>query len=104
MRTQPIAAREVANRLIELAEGSAVGRSRDLAGPQAEHLIELARAYADAAGLPGTIVSIPLPGVMGTAMRTGALLPDSTAQTGIATFAEWLNAQDLRNSSPRPPA
>jgi uncharacterized protein YbjT (DUF2867 family) len=92
MRTQPVAAREVAARLVELAETDARGRAADLAGPREERLVELARAYAAAKGLRGTIVSIPLPGGMGAAMRSGALLPGPEAQRGTLTFAEWLRA------------
>jgi len=102
MHTQPIAAREVAVRLIDLVEGGAIGRAQDLAGPQPERLIRLARAYGKAAQLPGRIVSIPLPGVMGRAMRTGILLPDTTAQSGTITFTQWLSARKFHTLPSRP--
>jgi len=44
MHTQRIAAREVAVRLIDLGEGGAIGRAQNLAVPQPERLIRLARA------------------------------------------------------------
>lgn len=93
MRTQPVAAVEVAQRLVELAESDARGRARELAGPREERLIDLVRAFASAKGLRGPIVSIPLPGRMGAAMRSGALLPGPDAQLGTLTFGDWLRAR-----------
>ena len=46
MRTQPIAAREVAEHLVDLAEAGPAGRVPDLAGPREESLVEMVRAYA----------------------------------------------------------
>ena len=93
MRTQPVAASEVAELLVELAESDARGRARDLAGPREERLIDLVRASASAAGSRAPIISIPLPGGMGAAMRSGALLPGSDAQLGTLTFTEWMRAR-----------
>jgi uncharacterized protein YbjT (DUF2867 family) len=92
MRMQPVAAREVAARLVELAEADARGRATDLAGPREENLVDLARAYAAVAAIRGPIVAVPLPGGMGAAMRNGVLLPGPEAQLGSLTFAEWLRA------------
>jgi uncharacterized protein YbjT (DUF2867 family) len=93
MRTQPVAAVEVAERLVELAESDARGRARDLAGPREERLIDLVRSYASATDRRGPIMSVPLPGGMGAAMRSGALLAGPDAQLGRVTFAEWLAAR-----------
>ena len=93
MRTQPVAAAEVAERLVDLAESDARGRARDLAGPREERLIDLVRASASVGGFRGPIISIPLPGEMGAAMRSGALLPGPDAQRGVLTFSEWLRAR-----------
>ncbi|AWB88429.1 SDR family oxidoreductase [Salinibacterium hongtaonis] len=90
MRTQPVAAREVAERLVDVAEQDAQGRVSDLAGPREERLVTLARAYARAKGWRIPIASVPLPGGMGTAMRDGTLLPGPDAQRGSVTFDEWL--------------
>lgn len=92
MRTQPVAASEVAERLVELAEQDAQGRVRDLAGPREEKLVSLACAYARAKGIRGSVVAVPLPGGMGAAMRSGALLPGPDAQLSPITFDEWLSA------------
>jgi uncharacterized protein YbjT (DUF2867 family) len=99
MRTQPVAAVEVAGRLVELAESDARGRVAEFAGPREERLIDLVRSFAAATGRRGPVVSIPLPGAMGAAMRSGALLPGPDAQLGRLTFAEW-----LRDVRPQPAA
>ncbi|MEZ3161128.1 SDR family oxidoreductase [Microbacterium sp. BWT-B31] len=92
MRTQPIAAREVAERLVDLAEAGPAGRVPDLAGPREESLVDMVRTYARATGHRGWIPSLPLPGAAGRAMREGALLPGRDAQLGKQTFAEWIAA------------
>lgn len=91
-RTQPIAVREVAEHLVALAESRPAGRVDDLAGPREEGLADMVRAYARAIGHRGWIPAVSLPGAMGRAQRSGALLPDAGAVLGRQTFAEWLDA------------
>jgi uncharacterized protein YbjT (DUF2867 family) len=45
MRCQPVAAREVAERLIELVEAGPSGRVPDFGGPREEVMVDLVRAY-----------------------------------------------------------
>jgi uncharacterized protein YbjT (DUF2867 family) len=90
MRTQPIAAREVAERLVDLAEAEPSGRARDLAGPREESLVEMIRAYARAQGIRGPIPAFSLPGAWGRALRSGKALPGPDAMLGRQTFEEWL--------------
>ena len=90
MRTQPIAAAEVAERLVELAESPAAGRVVDIAGPREESLVEMIRAYARASGHRGWIPAISFPGAAGREQRDGSLLPRPGAMLGLQTFAEWL--------------
>jgi uncharacterized protein YbjT (DUF2867 family) len=92
MRTQPVAAREVAERLVALAETGPSGRARDLGGPREERLVEMVRAYAHARGSRGWIPAIPLPGAPGKAQRDGSLLPGPDADRGVQTYAEWVAA------------
>jgi uncharacterized protein YbjT (DUF2867 family) len=89
-RTQPIAAREVAERLIELAVAEPAGRATDLAGPREESLADMVRAYARAKGSRAWIPSVSLPGAFGRAMRDGSLLPGADAVLGRQTFGEWV--------------
>jgi len=92
MRTQPVAAREVAERLVDIAVSDARGRATDLAGPREEDLVDVARRYARVMRIRGPILPVPLPGAMGTAMRTGALLPNPDADRAPTTFTAWLQA------------
>lgn len=102
MRTQPIAAHEVAEHLVELVEAGPTGRAADLAGPREESLVDMVRAYARARGVRGWIPALSLPGDWGRAMRSGAALPGSDAMLGSQTFAEWLATQQrLPRTPPR---
>lgn len=91
-RVQPVAAREVAEHLVDLAEKGAVNRARDLAGPREEELADMVRAYARAIGYPGPVPAVSVPSAWGRALRSGALLPGPDALRGRQTFAEWLHA------------
>ncbi|WP_432545432.1 SDR family oxidoreductase [Kineococcus sp. SYSU DK004] len=94
MRSQPVAAREVAERLVVLAEegvaGAAPGRARDLGGPEVLRMADAVRAYARATGRRGPVVEVPLPGAMGRAFRDGTLVAGPDADRGTQTFAQWL--------------
>ena len=93
MRTQPIAAREVASHLVDLAEGRPRGRARDLAGPHEESLVAMVRAYGRAIGRPATrwrVPAVSLPGAFGRWQRDGSALPGPDATLGVQTFAEWV--------------
>ncbi|MDZ8276707.1 SDR family oxidoreductase [Microbacterium aquimaris] len=90
MRTQPIAAREVASRLVDLAESPARGGYIELAGPREEELVDMVRRWARARGHRGWIPAIRLPGALGRAQRAGTLLPRDGAEIGSETFAAWL--------------
>lgn len=92
-RIQPIAARAVAERLVEIAVGEAQGRARDLAGPREESLAEMIRAFAQRAGFRGWIPAVSLPGGQMKGMRAGGVLPGSDAMLSTQTFADWLSAR-----------
>ena len=92
MQSQPVAAREVAERLVTLATGTPAGRAPDVAGPRVERLADMVRRYTKAAGRSERIVEVPLPGAYGTAMRDGTLLPRPGADLGVQTFDEWVAA------------
>lgn len=90
-RVQPIAAREVGERLAALAAGPAQGRVADLAGPREERLDDMVKAYARRTGHGGWIPSVSLPGAQMKGMRAGYALPAPGAILGTQTFAEWLD-------------
>ena len=89
-RVQPVAAREVGERLAALAVGAPQGRVADLAGPREERLDEMVKAYARRTGHDGWIPSVSLPGAQMKGMRAGYALPQPGATLGRQTFAEWL--------------
>lgn len=90
MKSEPVAAREVATRLVELATGAPAGRVPDLGGPRVESMAVMVRAYAHHTGKKSPIVEIPLPGGMGRAMRDGSLVTRAPADHGTLTYAQWL--------------
>ncbi len=92
MRTQPVAAREVADALVELALGEPCGMAPELAGPQTLELAPLARKLLRARGAKRAVVSFRMPGAAGRAMAAGALLPTGDGPRGRQTFDEWLSA------------
>ena len=93
MRSQPVAAREVAQRLVELATAAPAGHAPDLAGPREERMVRMTRAWASAGGRRRPILEIPVPGPFGRALRDGTLLPRAGASIGRQTFDEWLAAE-----------
>lgn len=92
MRSQPIAAREVAERLVDLAVAPAAGHVADIGGPREERMIDMVRSYAKATGRGGVSIAVPLPGGFGKAMRDGTLLTKPGAIRGTQTYAQWLAA------------
>lgn len=90
MRTQPVAAREVAEALVDAAEAGPRGRMADLGGPRAEELDDLVRAYLQKFRMRKQIAKLFIPGAMGKAMRSGDLIPKPGAAVGRQTFQEWL--------------
>ncbi|MGW8481985.1 SDR family oxidoreductase [Microbacterium sp. NPDC055903] len=89
-RTQPVAAREVGERLAAIAVGAPRGRAVDFAGPREESLAEMIRGYATVEGHRGWIPTVNLPTRQMKGMREGLALPGAEADLGRQTFAEWL--------------
>jgi len=94
MRSEPIAAREVAERLVELASSGPAGRVADLGGPQERRMADMVRAYAQRIGDRRRVVQVPLPGILGQGMRKGWLITGPDADHGTTTFDEWLSTVD----------
>lgn len=93
MRTQPVAAREVAEALVNAAEAGPGKRLPDLGGPRTEDLAALVRTYLQRTGKRKRIAKLFVPGSMGKIMRHGDLLPKPGAAVGRQTFQEWLQTQ-----------
>lgn len=90
MRTQPVAALEVAQALVRIVETGPVGRVPDLAGPQVHQLVDLARRVNHERDRRRLVVGVPLPGRVGRAMGAGDLLPATEGPRGHVTFDTWL--------------
>lgn len=98
MRTQPIAAREVAQHLVKLATGPAQGMAPDLAGPRVEQLVDMVRRLLRARGERRLVLPVRMPGAVGAAMTGDGQLPVAGApgSRGSQTFDEWLAQHVVR--------
>lgn len=91
MRCQPVAAREVAHRLVEVATGPAQKTAPELAGPREEQLVDMARRLLRAQGRHRWLIPVRFPGATGAAMTGDALLPAEAGPRGTQTFDQWLD-------------
>ena len=86
---QPIAAAEVADRLVELTLRAPAGLVSEMGGPSIYELADLLRSYLSATGKHRLIVGMPAPGGAARAFRAGAnLTPDRAV--GRQTWEEFL--------------
>jgi len=91
-RLQPIAAEDVAARLVELALGDPIGYAPDMGGPDVCTVEDLAWAYLAAAQERRPLLSVPIPGRAARAFRDGAhVTPERTV--GALTWDDYLRAQ-----------
>ncbi|MGP3937149.1 SDR family oxidoreductase [Nonomuraea sp. KM88] len=89
---QPIAPAEVAGVLAELATGEPRGRYADVAGPEPQDLVDMARRTHEARGR--TVRLVPTwSGIFGPAMAGDVLLPGEGARIAPTTFDDWLAGQ-----------
>ncbi len=89
---QPIAPADVADVLAEIATGEPQGRYTDVAGPETQDLVDMARRTLTARGR--TVKLVPTwSGLFGTAMAGDVLLPGEGARLAPTTFDEWLATQ-----------
>ncbi|MEX2984455.1 SDR family oxidoreductase [Streptomyces sp. C36] len=90
LRFQPVDAREVAARLVELTLGEPAGLVPDLAGPTVYGLADLSRGYLRARGKSRPMLPVRMPGKAGRAYRAGENLSLETAVTGHRTWEDFL--------------
>jgi uncharacterized protein YbjT (DUF2867 family) len=86
---QPVAPADVADVLAEVATGPPQGRCPDLAGPEPQDLVDLARRTRAARGTPIRLVPT-WSGVFGVDMAGDVLLPELDARIAPTTFDDWL--------------
>lgn len=87
---QPVAAADVAAVLAEVATGAPVGRYRDLAGPDLQDLVDMARRALAARGTQLRLVP-SWAGLFDESMAGNVLLPGDGARIAPTTFEDWLN-------------
>ncbi|MFJ6676376.1 SDR family oxidoreductase [Actinosynnema sp. NPDC091369] len=86
---QPIAPQDVAEVLAEIAVGEPQGRYADVAGPETQDLVDMARRTHQARGRDVRLVPT-WSGVFGVEMSGNALLPGDRVRIAPTTFDEWL--------------
>ena len=100
-RFQPIDAREVAARLVELSAQEPSGLVPEIGGPRVYGMAELLRNYLRATSRRRLLVSVRLPGQAARALRAGANLAPGRA-TGRRTWEEFLADQGVRQARQQP--
>jgi uncharacterized protein YbjT (DUF2867 family) len=88
---QPIAPDDIADVLAEIATGEPQGRYVDVAGPETQDLVDMARRTNDVLGR--TVKLVPTwSGVFGESMAGNVMLPGEDARIAPTTFEDWLAA------------
>jgi uncharacterized protein YbjT (DUF2867 family) len=90
MRSQPVAAREVAAELVRLARGDAQHEIVEMAGPEVLEMADMVRRRIRAQGRRKPVIGVRLPGAAGRGMAAGGLLPRHDGPRGRETFEQWL--------------
>jgi uncharacterized protein YbjT (DUF2867 family) len=89
---QPIAPADIADVLAEVAVDEPQGRHRDVAGPEPQDLVDMARRTNEARGR--TVKLVPTWSTALTVEMAGdVLLPEKNARIAPTTFDEWLLGQ-----------
>ena len=90
---QPIAPADVAAVLAMVATGAPKGRFADVAGPETQDMVDMARRTLEARGESVKLVPTWDNGIFGVAMAGNTLLPGEGAHIAPTTFDEWLEQE-----------
>jgi uncharacterized protein YbjT (DUF2867 family) len=99
---QPVAAADVGAVLAEVAAGPPQGRARDLAGPEPQDLVDMARRTLSARGESIRLVPSWRGGLFGVEAAGELLLPGPDARLAPTTFDAWLAEQGQATPAPTP--
>ena len=88
---QPVAPADIADVLAEVATGQPHGRYPDVAGPETQDLVDMARRTNEVRGRQVRLVPT-WSGVLGPSMAGDVMLPGEGARILPTTFEEWLAA------------
>ena len=91
---RPIAASEVGQRLVDVAEGHPGGRLKDLAGPADERLVDLVRRMFNFDRVKRPTLEVALPGKYWRRAASGVLRGADDTARGSITFDQWLRGAD----------
>jgi uncharacterized protein YbjT (DUF2867 family) len=89
---QPIAPDDIARVLAEVAAGEPQGRYVDVAGPEPQDLVDMARRTNDVLGRDVKLVPT-WSGPLDESMAGNVMLPGENARIAPTTFDEWLAAE-----------
>ncbi|MFN6545398.1 SDR family oxidoreductase [Mycolicibacterium nivoides] len=89
---QPIDPDDIADVLAEVVVGDPQGRHADVAGPQTQDLVDMARRTLAVRGREVTLVPT-WSSIFGVEMAGNALLPGDGARIAPTTFEQWLSRQ-----------
>ncbi|MFF4181614.1 NAD(P)H-binding protein [Streptomyces sp. NPDC001691] len=87
---QPVAAAEAARAVADAAEAAPRNGRIEAAGPERTDLHALARTWRATTARRAALLSAPIPGRMGRALRAGRLASARPDAQGAVDFAQWL--------------
>jgi uncharacterized protein YbjT (DUF2867 family) len=93
MLLQPIAPADVATVLAMIATGEPCGRYADVAGPETQDMVDMARRTLEARGRTVKLVPTWDGPVFTVAMAGNWLLPGENAHIAPTTFDQWLEQE-----------
>ena len=88
---QPLAADDVARAVSEVAIGSPLNGTVEVAGPERFRFDELIRQGLGAYKDPREVIADPHARYFGTELSEGSLVPSGDAQLGEMSFEDWLS-------------
>jgi uncharacterized protein YbjT (DUF2867 family) len=96
-RVQPVAAAEVAERVVDVVAGDPVGRADDFAGPEVLDLARVVEVWRARYHRPRSVVGIRIPGQLSRAVRRGDITAPARAN-GRQTWEQYVQAQTNHTS------
>jgi uncharacterized protein YbjT (DUF2867 family) len=96
---QPEAADDVAAALADIAEGTPVNGTVELAGPERFRLDELVRRYLTAKDDARPVVTDARAPYYGLHVDEDALVPGGSYRTGATRFADWLSRSAVKQTT-----
>ena len=87
---RPVAAVDVAKRLVAIASGTPMGRARDFVGPRDENLADLGRKWLAHHNDKRRVLEVRLPGRYGAGLVSRSLRGTQDADEATLNFTDWL--------------